>query len=514
MRKSNLDLYFVIRSKPIFNQVVIAFCVASAICALFFLTAPRGLSWDLGGTDSGELAAAVQLNGLVHSPGYPTYLLVAQVVKWLPFSTFSLRLVMFSAIAASITSGLLAILSWRLQSEFRPIAMLTTVVIWGMNELVWTQAVIIEVYALASVFAVLLLLLTVVVKRTSQAEYWVLWGIVLGLGFGSHYLIGFIMVFAAVWFVWHQVIGYKQIAYAALGLSLGLLVFLWLPLRAGESLLSNWGNPNTVERFWWVVSGAAYADRLQLFADPMRIVSLTLGVVQQLTPIGIVFVCLGYWGWWNRRRGWVVASLPMITLNVWVVAAYNSADTMPYLYPSIFIFALAGGEGIIVLLEHVKHNTQDQRLALHVIGYLMLVLLSGLLLLRTWPSVQQATIDAEIFGRLIVQHAEPNTIILSDEGKRSFALRYAIVEQQRLDIVSIDLSLLFYDWYRADLAQQLALEEPLQIIQENIILIDELLAQLPTDRPIITTLSTVSADVSLVPNPDRLTYSIVRRQIE
>lgn len=292
--------------KQISGRITASFFVALFAFVVYITTAPKGLSWDLGGADSGELAAAVLVNGLVHSPGYPTYLLLGQLVKWFPIGSFALRLVIFSALAAATTTGVLVYISWEQQKRFQLIAAITTGLVWGLNELVWTQAVIVEVYALASTFSVFLLFISLSIKHDSKAAYWVLGGIVLGAGIGSHYLIGFVAVFATLWLILHKQLGKQQILYAVVGAILGLGVFLWLPLRAGEVLLSNWGNPNTFRRFWWVVSGAAFADRLDLWVDPLRIASLLGLIARQLTPVGVLLIIFGFKKWWEEERGWVL----------------------------------------------------------------------------------------------------------------------------------------------------------------------------------------------------------------
>ena len=58
--------------------------------AFYLATMPHGLTWDLGGADGGELATGVYTLGLVHPPGYPTYLLLAQgqdLPDWHPLVT-------------------------------------------------------------------------------------------------------------------------------------------------------------------------------------------------------------------------------------------------------------------------------------------------------------------------------------------------------------------------------------------------------------------------------------------
>src|SRR5262245_17392562 len=76
---------------------VLPFVIALSLFLLYVLTMPRGLSWDFGGADAGELATGVFLRGLVHSPGYPTYLIFAQPAALIPVPSPAHRLAIFSA---------------------------------------------------------------------------------------------------------------------------------------------------------------------------------------------------------------------------------------------------------------------------------------------------------------------------------------------------------------------------------------------------------------------------------
>ena len=69
--------------------------------AFYLATMPHGLTWDLGGADGGELATGVYTLGLVHPPGYPTYLLLAQAARLVPVASFAWKLNVFSALCAA-----------------------------------------------------------------------------------------------------------------------------------------------------------------------------------------------------------------------------------------------------------------------------------------------------------------------------------------------------------------------------------------------------------------------------
>ncbi|MGB1249477.1 MAG: protein O-mannosyl-transferase family [Candidatus Promineifilaceae bacterium] len=443
------------------------------------LTLPRGLSWDLGGVDGGELAAAVYTQGLVHSPGYPTYLLLAQIVHFLPIFPFAIRLNIFSAACAIVAAYFIGKVSQQQQGrqgQSAPIAI--SILFWGLHELVWSQAIIAEVYALASIFCILLLYITPQTENEATRNRWLLYGLIAGIGIGSHYLIVFIVMWSIL-FVWQK--GFMANGqWAIIGVILGLLVFAWLPIRAGANLHNNWGNPNSLANFWWVVSGAAYAGRLNLLVSPGRIFSLIALIFNQATIIGVILIVFGFVNWWEDKREWVIASLIMSALNIWVVAAYDSADILSYLYPSLLLYAIAAGSGLQHIVQQLPAPL-SKRAALT--STFITLLLASSLIYRVWPLVSQTTLEAETFGTTVIEATSPNSMLITSGEEHTFSVRYAAAVNNRDDLILIDINLLNFTWYQEDILRQLGM--PIASLGELPLLV--LVEIVPKDMPIYTT---------------------------
>lgn len=436
-----------------FYDIAVVSIISFAVGFLYVGSIPNGLTWDLGGTDGGELAAAIATNGLVHSPGYPTYLFFGRLFTLFPYQNLALRLNLMSATFALLSVICLAIVLRHLSNvKIGVFPISVALLFWGLQEQLWTQAIIVEVYTLAALFCTLLLLAALLTIHKQSQRWFFGWSIVVGLGVGAHYLTGFIALFTAIWLLFQYVRFAKLLStffIALVGFASGLTVYLILPLRAGDILVSNWGNPNTIERFLWVVKATAYADRFDSSAALQRLPLLLGELLAQAGIAGLFLAFVGLSIWANKRRLWLLMGSSLMIVNLWFVAGYVSDDTLPYLYPTLLLLALAVADGVRVVLELSPKRLRS------LVGVSLSIAVVLPLLLRTWPLVQTVTTDAEAFARLYTATAPENSVIISDEGRKSFALRYGAAVEQRNDIVLIDLSLLAYDWYRVDVARQL-----------------------------------------------------------
>jgi hypothetical protein len=203
-----------------------------------------------------------------------------------------------------------------------------------------------------------------------------------------------------------------------------------------------------------VFSGAAYADRFQpqLGFSPARLASLVRVWVQQLSVPGVVLAALGLSLWWDTRRSLLGAALVVIAMNFWTTAAYFSADTLPYSYPSLLLLALAAGDAAFFVLTSWLPNQRAFFRHAAALGLVAVVLVP--LLVRGIRITGQATTLADTYSREVVQNAPPNSLILANDVTHSFSLLYAaVVSVGRDDVVPIDVRLLQFDWFRTDLAR-------------------------------------------------------------
>jgi len=249
----------------------------------------------------------------------------------------------------------------------------------------------------------------------------------------------------------------------------GLSVYAYLPLAAARQPAVNWGDPQTWDRFWWVVSGGPYRSYvfgLDLNEMPGRIAAWSGLLGDQFGWWGLVLVVTGTWGWWQRQESRadriLAAALLMWSLPAGLYAfLYATTDSYVYLTPLLLPLALAWGKGADRLMQVAQRlGVAWQRAVLAAI----LLLPFGSLVMhwqaadlshdRTAHNYMQQVLDAAVPGALIVVQGDGPT----------FALWYGLyAEGRRPDVAVVNGPLLAYRWYRDQVRRlypELAIAEP------------------------------------------------------
>ena len=180
-----------------FAGAAIGLSVAAGVLVAYMLTLAPEVVWSGAGIDSGDLAAAVAVGGVPHPTGYPTLMLLGLAVRAIPLGDLALRLNVLTALAAAASLMPLGLLAARLRpgagtvlpvSEAMAVA--AVLALYGLAPLVWSNAIVTEVYAFASLFLWTSLYAAARALAAVTAEGKARWaaaaGVLLGLGTGAH----------------------------------------------------------------------------------------------------------------------------------------------------------------------------------------------------------------------------------------------------------------------------------------------------------------------------------------
>lgn len=439
--------------------------------AVYVITAHRGLTWRFFGSDGGDLITAAMTNGIPHPTGYPTYLLLSRLFAALPLGVnIAHRFNLFSAVSLGTALFFVPLLIGRFNQH--KLAGLYIGLAFAFTPLVWSQAIITEVYALN--LAVLALFLTLLLKPYSAPPSLPLNNTKSATSDKSPVPISRYRLFAAALFfgiactthltsalfgiffilpLWERFQAKRKI-FAAIEVILisagGFLIGFLLPL-ATLTLRSPmspvfWGDLTTWDGFWWLISGEIY--RPNIFQKSIPEVTARIrewgtlfffGYSWLVWGIPLYYVFVRAWGKRKRPLALINLSLFLLILFFAVYALfYDSNDAIIFFLPGLLCFAILCG------------------LHLEIREWYYFLLPICLLWLNLMPFFESDVHIVRDSATAVFSQLPPSSIGLTDGTDRTiFTLwYYQHVENMRPDVTLVDNNLFAFDWYRANIGQQ------------------------------------------------------------
>ena len=469
--------------------------MAAVALTVYVATLAPGLTFEHYGTDGGDLIAAARTLGVPHPSGYPTYTLLAWLFSHLPLGVVAYRVNLLSAVCAAGAVGLLCrVAQLLLPADEHPFALsAATALSLAFSSLLWSQAVISEVYALLALFAALLLWLLVRWRNGGGDGFLWLAAFVFGLGLGNHLTLAFAAP-PALPLLWRERQRWFQrrvLLPAMFSFLAGLSVYAYLPLAAAHQPAVNWGNPQTWDRFLWVVTARQYQPfvfGLDPAEIPGRLPAWAGLLGDQFGWWGLAIALAGAWWCWQRDRGFALFAVTWMLLAGVYAFFYNTGDSHVYLLPAILLLALWWAEGARYLLRLARClRPLGRRLALAAV----LLLPLGSLALHWQAADPDDDWLVHTYIHQTLEDVAPGGLIVVRGDRATFALWYGLyAEGQRPDVAVVSGPLLAYTWYRDQvrhLYPDLTLTEPTAADVTTDDLVRALIADNVARRPIYAT---------------------------
>lgn len=421
----------------------------------YALTLTHTVTWRHNGADSGDLVTAAFVYGIPHPPGYPLYTLLAfffarngSLIAQVPFVEPAHGVAIFSALLMSAAVFVLARAGANLtpipSPDFRrgvggelipPLAALA----FAFAPLVWSQAIVPEVYALNLFFVALILWSCV--THNSRRVY--VAALAFGLGMAHH--LSIVLLLPGAWLALQPT---RQEWRAIFFLVAPLLFYLYLPFAALPNPPVKWGDPVTLDRFVWLVTAQLY--RPYLFAvDSAEVVSrLAFAARSLLEQFTIVGVALSVWGAVQMalaRRRIFFALLSMFAPIVAYAVVYASRDSFLYLLPAFAIALLWLVYGVLNVLQWAG----DDKL-LRGAAMALFALLPAYNLVTNYAAMDLSQDRAAFeYAKQNFQGLPVDAVLFADGDEALFSIwyyRHAIAYEGARSVV-VSQGLLQFDWY-------------------------------------------------------------------
>jgi len=465
-----------------------------ALALIVFAVYVRTLGVHVGKADTFEFQVVAPTLGIAHPTGYPLYVMIGKLFSLLPIGSMAFRVNLTSAVFA--TGAVMMVYAITARLGGRRLVAFITALAFAVSQVVWSQAVVAEVYALNALIAglmiALLLDLLSVSKSTSgdarsrSTSADVSYGVggdssrrppassdipyivgaaflLLGLGI-SHHLTTILLLpaFALAILIARPRLRLRTIL-ISLGLFvLGLSVWLYIPLRWPAL---HGGVPMTFDEFIGWITGSRFGGALVLSAwsDPTRWSIVTRFLLDAFSPVGAALAAIGLIGLAVRHRWAALVTFAVFAAYVLYGLVYLVPDVSVFLLPAFLILAIWIGVGVATLISFIATRipVSLRMYALSVSAFGLLPILLGS---HNFPLVDQrdAGAQAETWGRYVLGlPIREGAAILVDSEKIAPLYYLQVTENVRPDL---DILVLGTEQeYRQQLDARLAQGQPVYL---------------------------------------------------
>ncbi len=321
---------------------------------VYTLTLCPTVYWD----DAGELITAAYTLGIPHPPGHPLYALIGKAFTLIPAGSVAWRVNFMSAFFGAVSCLLVyLIIGERLEeSLWKPAAALGGAFFFAFSPTVWDQATVAENSTLHCFFMMLLTLLAfrmasggIIWKNESRSLC--LFSFLYGFSLTNH--VAGVFFFPAFAYIFIATYGkrlfmprtlLKMLFWAAVG----LLVYAYLPIRSLANPPLDWGNPENLTNFLWVVTARQFSPNLlsepNVFAIAANLYLRGQDLLHQFTVVGCALGVVGAWTLLRGERRVVIFSLLVIMVLFYI--ELNTAFISAYFIPALALMAIWIGVGL------------------------------------------------------------------------------------------------------------------------------------------------------------------------
>lgn len=466
------------------------FIAGIIILGMYFLT----LAPSLVQIDSGELATAQLTLGIAHPTGYPLFTMFGYLFGKLPLGMRPIYQMNFLAALWCTGAVMLFVHTSIMIFEFLPafvkksgnttnkkakkkakaapvktepaeetthplvpyFASVAGGLILGLSKTFWFQSTSVEVYSMQTCMFMFIIWSTLFAYFHSMNDagkgfrYWFIMALALACGFSTHMTTLFTI--PAIAYLFFSVYGFKVDTLKKIGLLLLAffpilaLIYLYLPLRAAQNPVVNWGNPVDMERFMRLVSGNQYSSWLFSSFDSAKkqLMYFATNLPFEFNA-SAVFVVIGVFYFFIRAKQLAIFFTILALFTLAYAVNYNINDIDSYfllIYIALAFFSVFGIKLIFKLLHDKKFE--------YGLAFSAILIFLGIQVYFTIDKVDQHdNYIFEDYTRAAIMNADKDAVIFSYQWDNFVSPSYYLqhIENVRPDVTVIDKELLRRSWY-------------------------------------------------------------------
>ena len=464
------------------------------VSAFFFIVYLTTLAPSVVEIDSGELAAVQATLGIAHPTGYPLFTMIGYLFSLIPLNFSKIyQLNILAAFWCSLGAGIFAytvklvldnITSFQFNKTVKiekskknikgkknvPVSKKTSIPenikyltalfsgsILAFEQTFWFQSTSVEVYSL-HIFLINLIILFLIKAYLFDKnplnkivkKRWMLFAVVLGLGFTNHMTTLLILPGAAYLYFEKNKFNSSSIKTILLllliFLPLLILFYSYLPIRASQNPQLNWGNPVNFENFYRHISGKQY--QVWLFSSTAAAKKQLAYFINRLPDefnISLFIALFGILVSFFMARKFFIFLLITFLFTVAYSINYDIVDIDSYFLLAFIALSFFSAFGIIKILSYLEIKKFGI-----IIPSILILLFIGVEFYYNYTNVDQSNVYTfKDYTLDLINSTEKNSIIFSYEWdyfvSESYYFRY--VENFRRDVAIVDKELMRRSWY-------------------------------------------------------------------
>lgn len=445
--------------------------------------------------DAGELATAQAMSGIAHPTGYPLFTMLGHLFLLLPLN-FSV-IYRANLLAALWTAGSVTVFIYAVKLVLDNITLfkssekiealkksakkktkkVSDVVLpkriilpeltkylsalfgglfLATSKTFWMQSTSVEVYSL-HLFLISIIIYTLILAFTKSNNveapkhyFWYFLAIALAFGFSNHMTT--LLILPAVAYLYFVTFGFNLASFKRIALMLLIFfpllisIYAYLPIRAGQNPILNWGNPLDLERILRHISGKQYQVWLFSSTDAAK---KQLAYFVENFPlefnIGLILTFIGFFAAIVHSKKFFYFTLITFLSTVLYSINYDINDIDSYFLLAYIAVAFLISFGVLQIFILLKDRHLGYSLPIPLL-IIFLVIQSYI----TFGKVDQHDVYLfEDYPKAALQSCKKDALIISYQWDFLISPAYYIqkVEKFRPDVHIIDKELLRRSWY-------------------------------------------------------------------
>lgn len=419
------------------------------VMALYVATlAPTVLPYELP-----ELADVAMLQmqactlSIPHPTGYPTYLMLTKLISYLPFGDCGYMANFASALYGALAVLMVYAIGYLLSR--RVLAAAVGALAFGLGGTIWSQAVMAEVYTLNALMIGLIFLVLLQWRERrdepSSDRYLLLGAFLGGLTLTNHVTSGLILPAAFVFVALVDRSKFTRPILILKGVALfviGLMPYLYLPIRANMNAPMEANNPDNLERTLYVISGGDLTGSFFAFGItevPGRIwmyLGYLIGdhslIVLQIALLGLIVLVT------RDRAASTLIGIPFLGWFVYSIEN-NIVDIELYFIPTYLVICIWSTVGFGALLDRSMPLIESLRTGETLVKGLVVSVLLILPVWGVWETYSRVDMSDDYRGRkgieTVVRNVPQDATVLHHRSNLWYMI---LVEKRRRDLTLVD----------------------------------------------------------------------------